>query len=232
MVTPVYERPEPTYDMHSNTHPATHTRSSDDDGTYVEEELSHQNSHTAPASGPGAPQRAGSHLTVNTEGLPPMNGVRSMQSPSRTREQESRLEDDLTMLQIERQISHQEELNRESSATRSVQRTRTRREDPIDEFDQATNPLHEKTALYKPPENPSTSLSRFFKKVHSSIWLVRYFVYITPLVLVILIPLLLGALLFKNAIVGDVKLVWFCIWLEIVWLTLWAGRVSMTGLSD
>jgi hypothetical protein len=62
--------------------------------------------------------------------------------------------------------------------------------------------------------------------------LVRYFVYITPLVLVILLPLLLGALLFKNATVGDVYLMWFCIWLEIAWLTLWAGRVSYTlGLS-
>ncbi|KAF2187034.1 mechanosensitive ion channel-like protein family [Zopfia rhizophila CBS 207.26] len=215
MTTPNNERPEPTYNMHSNMH---HQRSSDDDGTYVGEELSQHNSNT----GGGARERSNTHLTVNTE---PLAGMKSMQSPSQTREQASRLDDDLAMLQIEREISNQEELNREQSLSRSVRRQRSRREDPIDEFEAATNPLHEKAALYKPPENPTTSFSKFFKKVHNSSFIVRYFIYITPVVLIILIPLLLGALLFKDAHVGDVKLIWFCIWLEIVWLTLWAGRI-------
>lgn len=35
----------------------------------------------------------------------------------------------------------------------------------------------------------------------------------------------MGALVFPNANVGGVSLVWFSIWLEIVWLTLWAGRI-------
>jgi hypothetical protein len=148
-----------------------------------------------------------------------------MKSPSQTREQASRLDDDLAMLQIEREISNQDALNREQSQNRSVRRERSRREEVIDEFDAATNPLHEKTALYKPPENPATNFSKFFKKVHNSIWIVRYFIYITPLVLIILIPLLLAAFLFQDAHVGGVELIWFCIWLEIVWLTLWAGRV-------
>jgi small-conductance mechanosensitive channel len=148
-----------------------------------------------------------------------------MKSPSQTREQASRLDDDLAMLQIEREISNQDALNREQSQNRSVRRERSRREEVIDEFDAATNPLHEKTALYKPPENPATNFSKFFKKVHNSIWIVRYFIYITPLVLIILIPLLLAAFLFQDAHVGGVELIWFCIWLEIVWLTLWAGRI-------
>lgn len=222
MTTPVDERPEPTYDMHTNTHASAQhrQRSSDDDGTFVGEELSHQNSHSP--SGPGRP-RAASHLTVNTEAH--FNSGHSVQSPSQSREQASRLDDDLAMLQIERQISNAEAL--EHSRSRSVRRERSRRPEPVDEFDMATNPLHERTAMYKPPENPSTSFSKFFKKVHNSIWIVRYFIYITPLVLIILIPLLLGALLFKNASVGGVEMVWFCIWLEIIWLTLWAGRVSV-----
>lgn len=48
--------------------------------------------------------------------------------------------------------------------------------------------------------------------------------------LILLIPLLLGALLFTNATVGGVELVWFMIWLEIVWLTLWAGRLLAKAL--
>lgn len=166
--------------------------------------------------------RAGSHLTVDTVHLGPAG---SIHSPTQTREQASRLNDDLALLQIERQISNAEGLERGQSTTRSMRKTRSRREEPEDEFDTATNPLHERAAIYKPPENPSTKFSRFFKKVHNSSWIVRYFTYITPLVLIILIPLLLGALLFKEASVGGVKLVWFCIWLMIVWLTLWAGRL-------
>lgn len=148
-----------------------------------------------------------------------------MQSPSQNREQASRLNDDLAMLQVEREVSNAENLERGQSTTRSMRRTRSRRDEPEDEFDTATNPLHERTAIYKPPENPSTSVSRFFKKIHSSSWVVRYFTYITPLVLIILIPLLLGALLFKKASVGGVEMSWFCIWLMIVWLSLWAGRM-------
>jgi len=216
------DRPEPTYEMHSSTHippSAAHQQRSSDDDTFVGEDLSPQRSNPAH---PSTRARASSHLTVDTVHLGP---ARSLHSPSQTREQASRLDDDLAMLQIERQVSNQEELERGQSTSRSMRRQRSRRDDPVDDFDQATNPLHERTALYKPPENPSTKASRFIKKVHNSSWLVRYFTYITPLVLIILIPLLLGALKFKNASVGGVRLVWFCIWLEIIWLTLWAGRL-------
>jgi hypothetical protein len=152
----------------------------------------------------------------------------SLRSPSQNREVASRLEDDLALLQVERQISRQD--NDIMSHSRSVRREHSRQYEPIDEFDAATNPLHEKTAIYKPPENPTNSVAKFFKKVHSSVWIVRYFTYITPLVLIILIPLLVGALAFPQANVGGVKMMWFCIWLEIVWLTLWAGRVCFPPL--
>jgi hypothetical protein len=130
------------------------------------------------------------------------------------------------MLQIERQVSNQDASSRAFSHSRSLRGERAHREEPVDDFDIATNPLHEKTAIYKPPENPSTNVAKFFKRVHNSVWIVRYFTYITPMVLIILIPLLVGAFRFPNASVGGVKMMWFCIWLEIVWLTLWAGRVS------
>lgn len=63
-------------------------------------------------------------------------------------------------------------------------------------------------------------------KVHESSIIIRYFTYIIPLVLILLIPLLLGGLVFKDANVGGVYLMWFMVWLEVVWLSLWAGRVS------
>lgn len=232
MTTPVNERPEPTYNMDSNTHvpSTTRQRSSDDDGTYVGEDLSHQHSNTSqqahlPRLATGR-SRSGTHLTVETEYDRPHF---QMQSPSQTREQASRLEDDLVMLQAERDVLDQEALQRGQSAGRSMQRVRSRREEPVDDFDAATNPLHEQAARYKPPENPTTKFSKFFKKVHNSSWVVRYFTYITPLALLILIPLLVGQFAFPNANVGGVRLVWFSTWLMIVWLSLWAGRVSLNA---
>lgn len=153
-----------------------------------------------------------------------------LQSPSQAREQANRLNDDLRLLQVEREVS---DINREDgqqSSKNSIHRSRSRRAgEAVDEFDVATNPLHEKAAIYRPPELPDNAVAKFFKAVHGAGVFIRYFVYIIPVVLILLIPLLLGALLFKNASVGGVQLVWFMIWLEIFWLTLWAGRVSHSG---
>lgn len=149
-------------------------------------------------------------------------------SQSHSREAEHRLDDDLTMLHAERAVSSAQSLGERSGATASkstsAQRSRSRAE-PVDQFDVNTNPIHEKTAVFKPPENPVGKVARIFKKIHDSSFLIRYFTYIMPLVILILIPLLIGALLFEKASVGGVHLMWFCVWLEIVWLTLWGGRV-------
>jgi small-conductance mechanosensitive channel len=124
------------------------------------------------------------------------------------------------MLKVEQQIS------REASTRTGLHQTKSRRhEEPIDDFDEATNPVHEKTQVYKPVENPSTGFAKFMKNVHASNFLIRYLTYIAPLTLILLIPLLVGALQYKNLTVGGVYLMWFMIWLEIVWLTLWAGRI-------
>lgn len=204
-------------------------RSSDEDRTVFGEEHHHLPHLDTGARSTHGRSRSGTHLTVETaHDIQPMKGI---SSPSQTREQASRLNDDLAVLAVEQGLDERDALMRNQSTTRSMTRVRSRREDLVDDFDEATNPLHEQAARYTPPENPTTNFSKFFKKVHNSSWLVRYFTYITPLVLVILIPLLLGAFVFKEATVGGVELIWFSIWLMIVWLTLWAGRVSILTIS-
>lgn len=151
-----------------------------------------------------------------------------MSTPSARREQSTRLEDDLMLLQAERVASRSTQGDHVEGERNSISRSRSRRSEAVDEFDEATNPLHEKAAVYKPPESPNTKLSAFVKKIHQSSFIVRYLTYILPVVLILLIPLLVGALQFTDASVGGVKLMWFSIWLEIVWLTLWAGRVSIS----
>ncbi|KAJ5363393.1 Mechanosensitive ion channel MscS [Penicillium brevicompactum] len=146
-------------------------------------------------------------------------------TPSARREQATRLEDDLMCLQAERMTTRSTHEPEDEHDRNSINRARSRRSEQVDEFDEATNPLHEKAAIYKPPEKPNTQIAVFVKKLHQSSWLVRYVTYISPVVILLLIPLLIGALEFPNASVGGVQLMWFSIWLEIVWLTLWAGRL-------
>lgn len=181
-----------------------------DDGTYIPD------TH---------PENRGDRLKVDTsysdEYVSPFRSTASAR-----REQSTRLEDDLMLLQAERVASRSTQNDHGEGDRHSMSRSRSRRSEAVDEFDEATNPLHEKAAVYKPPENPNTKLSAFVKKIHQSSFIVRYLTYILPVVLLLLIPLLVGALKFKDASVGGVQLMWFAIWLEIVWLTLWAGRVS------
>ncbi|KAL1651403.1 hypothetical protein SLS58_000743 [Diplodia intermedia] len=211
MTSPVDEKAEPRY-----YHPHA---SDEEDHTVIGDDSTRNNSdqdhrYVDPLDT--------THLSVHNDPsfLRAPNGITS---PSASREQASRLDDDLQMLQIERQVSAVEEAK--STDGRSMHRSRSRHQEPVDEFDAATEPIHAQASMYKPPENPTTTFAKFFKKVHNSSWVIRYLTYIVPVVCIILVPLLLGALLFTETAVGGVELVWFCIWLEIVWLTLWAGRV-------
>ncbi|TVY22365.1 putative MscS family protein [Lachnellula hyalina] len=159
------------------------------------------------------------HIGREARGLSPSMSVSQQRAASR------RLQDDLEVLRAERVASNT--TNEESLArSKSIHRSRSRTvAEPIDDFDVGTTPIHEKTRVYQPPANPTTKFSKLFKKIHNSSWLVRYFFYISPVTIILLIPMLLGLLVFKQSAIGGVKLFWFGIWLEIVWLTLWAGRI-------
>ncbi|KAF2769556.1 hypothetical protein EJ03DRAFT_343370 [Teratosphaeria nubilosa] len=219
----------PSYNVNHIQRNASQDKSSDEEGTVVGE---HSMEEREKENRPPQRARSGSHLTVQTEYEGEhLHGVNSIRSQSATREAQNRLNDDLKLLQIERQVSRlaeEDDLARQKTSSTDDYggRSRSRRSDAhTDEFDIATNPVHEKTKVYKPLEHPASGFGKFVKKIHKSNWLVRYVTYITPLTLILLIPLLLGALKFKRATVGGVYLLWFMIWLEIVWLTLWAGRI-------
>ncbi|KUL89750.1 hypothetical protein ZTR_00542 [Talaromyces verruculosus] len=168
--------------------------------------------------------RGRDNLRLDTLNVTSSN-ARTEPSPSAAREQALRLDDDLAVLQAERVVSNSQRSEEHNSEGTSLRQLRSRTEH-VDEFDIATNPLHETAAIYNAPVDPHTSIAKVLKRIHSSSFLVRYFFYIMPLTLILLIPLLLGALVFKSANVGGVKLLWFSVWLEIFWLTLWAGRIT------
>ncbi|KAI4192594.1 MAG: hypothetical protein LQ348_003112 [Seirophora lacunosa] len=203
MPTPVDEITQPRFPPNNGMH----SQSDDDEGTLSGEfdRLNSSRDHSV-----------GKHDYTGEQSTQPQS-----------REEENRLTDDLAMLQAERVVSNTQGARVGARLTNSTSMHRSRsRVEPVDQFDVNTNPIHEKTATFRPPENPAGRVAKTFKKIHDSSFLVRYFSYIVPVVLLILIPLLLGALLFKQATVGGVRLMWFCVWLEILWLTLWSGRIT------
>ena len=219
MTTPIEEIREPRYK------PITEQpTNSDDEGTLSNEFDRPERTNTSQMS---QNEKMGDEYDsvqrVNTMEQSFLGGKTSQ---FQSREEEQRLEDDLAMLQAERNVSRSQTHHHLGDLTRSatIHRSRSRQE-PVDSFDVNTNPIHEKASGFRPPEHPEGNFAKVFKHIHDSNFLVRYFMYIVPLVIIILVPLLLGGMLFTRATVGGVRLLWFCVWLEIVWLTLWGGRI-------
>ena len=197
MSTPVHEMPQPQYTTRDGN-----SSLSDDEGT-LSGEYDRNNAND------------------------PQKYFESINAMNQLKEDEQRMQDDLAIVKAERTVSNAQSSNNGANLPTSMSMDRSRsRHEPVDQFDVNTNPIHEKTATFKPPDHPIGKTARVFKKIHESSFLIRYFTYIVPVVALILIPLMLGALVFSNASVGGVRLMWFSVWLEIVWLTLWGGRVS------
>ncbi|KXJ93241.1 Mechanosensitive ion channel-domain-containing protein [Microdochium bolleyi] len=145
-----------------------------------------------------------------------------------SREQAMRLNDDLTLLQAERAVSDQEG----SDLRRSVSRVRSAQHEEDDVFNQ---PAPEKAppGLVTEPENRAHKIVDGVKGLPR---FVRYFFYCLPVGLILLIPVLLGyfqRVRRQETIIGGhggVPLLWFGIWLEIVWLSLWASRIFTSVL--
>jgi hypothetical protein len=156
--------------------------------------------------------------------------INDLKSPTRSREEAYRLEDDLAMLQAERATTRDNGTSLSRAKSKFFNKSNNSKESH-DALEISSDSFRDKSAVYKPPDNPDSNLGKAFKKIHNSFWPLRYFFYMTPVVLLILIPLLLAVFLFKRASVGGVSFLWFCVWLEIAWLSLWAGRVRSTHIS-
>ncbi|KAI0402024.1 hypothetical protein F4802DRAFT_578152 [Xylaria palmicola] len=144
-------------------------------------------------------------------------------SPSESREEATRLVDDLNFIHAERAAEEHEE----SEIRRSHSRPRP---DSSEKEDVFNKPAPSSTIVGQPLEDPS-KLRDFYKVVKNLPRVVRYFFYCLPVTIILLIPILLGAFLDpgSQAVIGGpggVELLWFGIWLEVVWLSLWAARIA------
>ncbi|KAJ4306449.1 hypothetical protein N0V88_001250 [Collariella sp. IMI 366227] len=143
-------------------------------------------------------------------------------SPRDSREVANRLHDDIELLRAERAVSHQDH------DTASKARSRRSHMDRVDDaFNTTTAAAATPTAVTPSKETWLTKLWRSLKKFPR---VLRYVVYAIPAGIIILIPVFLDLFAYdrKGAPVGGpggVQLLWFGIWLEVVWLTLWATRI-------
>lgn len=68
---------------------------------------------------------------------------------------------------------------------------------------------------YDGEEDTLNRLGRFYDKVLNFSIITRYLMYVTPLALIIAVPIIVGATAAKSAELGGVRIVWFFSWIEI-----------------
>ncbi|OLN86953.1 putative MscS family protein C1183.11-like protein 2 [Colletotrichum chlorophyti] len=189
-----------------------------------EKHSSHTSDSLQTATDPNSQAPQAEKITrLNTDHLLPPGDDRATLSPADTREQASRLNDDLELLRAERFVSNQEH---ELSQSRS-HKGRTREMEPEDVF--AGQPSAEPP---KPPPEKKAGAIAFaaWKWLRKFPRVFRYSLYMLPGAALLLIPVLIGhfAVDPESSTVGGaygVYLTWFGIWLEVVWCSLWGSRM-------
>lgn len=78
--------------------------------------------------------------------------------------------------------------------------------------------------------NPLTKMGIIYEKILNFSIVTRYFLYVLPLALIIATPIIIGATAAQDATVGDVRIVWFFSWVEVVWLSIWVSKLVARAL--
>ncbi|KAK3378469.1 Mechanosensitive ion channel-domain-containing protein [Podospora didyma] len=172
----------------------------------------------APSYTDTPPAEENAHAKTGPSHLAPA----STMSPTGSREEANRLNDDLELLRAERIVSHQEQ----EETGRSRSRNRNPSENGSDAFNSnaPVNPAISST-------HKTTWLTKFWAWLRKFPRVLRYILYSIPPAIVILVPIFLDLFAYdqnSEPVGGDggVKLLWFGIWLEVVWLTFWAARIA------
>ncbi|PKS08030.1 hypothetical protein jhhlp_006642 [Lomentospora prolificans] len=139
-----------------------------------------------------------------------------------TRDQDTLLLDEVELQRAERLVS-----TREHDLTTRGTKLRTNESDDGDDVNFA--PPETRTRV---PETKKTDapLYRFWLRLKKFPRFIRFFLYLIPGALLLLIPVLIGLYVVtpgSSAVGGEggVYLMWFGIWLEIVWCSLWVSRM-------
>lgn len=71
-----------------------------------------------------------------------------------------------------------------------------------------------------------TSIGHIYQKILNFSIVTRYLIYVTPLAILIAIPIIVGATAAQDATIGGVPVHWFFTWIEVIWLSLWVAKLA------
>ncbi|KAK1144615.1 hypothetical protein N8T08_004918 [Aspergillus melleus] len=71
-----------------------------------------------------------------------------------------------------------------------------------------------------------TTMGRIYQKILNFSIVTRYMLYVTPLAILIAIPIIVGATVAQDATIGGVPVHWFFTWIEVIWLSLWVAKLA------
>lgn len=70
-----------------------------------------------------------------------------------------------------------------------------------------------------------TTMGRFYNKFVGFSVVTRYLVYVVPVAGVLAIPIALGATTATETRIAGMRLLWFFLWIELVWLSIWISKL-------
>ncbi|KAL7811802.1 Mechanosensitive ion channel domain-containing protein [Trichoderma aethiopicum] len=157
--------------------------------------------------------------TLNT--LAPTHDSNGGVTPTNQRAEANRLNDDLELLRAERMVSNQEH----DQASKARTRNRHHNPEPEDAFN---HHVPEPVPIQR--KNTDAALYKLWIFISKFPRFFRYIIYLIPGAALLLAPVLLGTFRFngtEHAVggTGGVYVMWFGIWLEIVWCSLWVTRM-------
>ncbi|KAK4997536.1 hypothetical protein LTR66_003052 [Elasticomyces elasticus] len=115
----------------------------------------------------------------------------------------------------------------DASEQRPVHRLQGRRK-TTEDFS-ASSPESQRVG-YDGGEDTLTKVGNFLYKIHSFSIVTRYALYVLPVAGLLGIPLILFDTVYKAARIQNIRLLGLFVWLEIVWASLWVGKLCAKTL--
>jgi hypothetical protein len=80
-------------------------------------------------------------------------------------------------------------------------------------------------SLAESDEGTLTRMGKLYNAILNFSVITRYMIYVSPLALLIGVPIVIGATIAPQAQIGGVPITWVFTWIEVIWLSLWVSKI-------
>jgi hypothetical protein len=74
-------------------------------------------------------------------------------------------------------------------------------------------------------ESTLKGMGKVYQKIVNFSVITRYFIYVLPVAILLAIPIIIGIFVAPNTTIQKVRLVWFFMWIEVVWMSIWIAKI-------